>query len=47
MNMRTPVGIIEAGPAGLLLSLLLAREGIDSTVLESDEPRRKLRRLAF
>ncbi|OLE05227.1 MAG: 4-hydroxybenzoate 3-monooxygenase, partial [Ktedonobacter sp. 13_1_20CM_4_53_11] len=35
MNMRTPVGIIGAGPAGLLLSLLLAREGIDSTVLES------------
>src|SRR3989440_12958249 len=35
MNMRTRVGIIGAGPAGLLLSLLLAREGIDSTVLES------------
>src|SRR2546430_17658685 len=35
MNMRTQVGIIGAGPAGLLLSLLLAREGIDSMVLES------------
>src|SRR5947199_6017349 len=35
MNMRTQVGIIGAGPAGLLLSLLLAREGIDSLVLES------------
>lgn len=35
MNMRTRVGIIGAGPAGLLLSLLLAREGIDSVVLES------------
>ena len=35
MNMRTRVGIIGAGPAGLLLSLLLAREGIDSLVLES------------
>jgi p-hydroxybenzoate 3-monooxygenase len=35
MNMRTHVGIIGAGPAGLLLSLLLAREGIDSIVLES------------
>ena len=35
MNMRTQVGIIGAGPAGLLLSLLLAREGIDSIVLES------------
>ncbi len=35
MNKRTQVGIIGAGPAGLLLSLLLAREGIDSVVLES------------
>lgn len=35
MNMRTPVGIIGAGPAGLMLSLLLSREGIDSIVLES------------
>lgn len=35
MNLRTQVGIIGAGPAGLLLSLLLAREGIESVVLES------------
>jgi p-hydroxybenzoate 3-monooxygenase len=35
MNLRTQVGIIGAGPAGLLLSLLLAREGIESIVLES------------
>src|SRR5258708_1305958 len=35
MNMRTQVGIIGAGPAGLMLSLLLAREGIDSLVLEN------------
>jgi p-hydroxybenzoate 3-monooxygenase len=35
MNMRTRVGIIGAGPAGLLLSLLLSMEGIDSIVLES------------
>jgi p-hydroxybenzoate 3-monooxygenase len=35
MNMRTSVGIIGAGPAGLLLSLLLFREGIDSIILES------------
>ena len=35
MQMRTPVGIIGAGPAGLMLSLLLAREGIESIVLES------------
>jgi p-hydroxybenzoate 3-monooxygenase len=35
MDRHTPVGIIGAGPAGLLLSLLLAQEGIDSLVLES------------
>ncbi len=35
MNMRTQVGIIGAGPAGLLLSHLLSREGIDSVVLEN------------
>ncbi len=33
--MRTQVGIIGAGPAGLLLSHLLARVGIDSVVLET------------
>ncbi|TMD78984.1 MAG: 4-hydroxybenzoate 3-monooxygenase [Chloroflexi bacterium] len=33
--MRTRVGIIGAGPAGLMLSLLLSMEGIDSLVLES------------
>src|SRR6266498_1802752 len=32
--MRTQVGIIGAGPAGLLLSHLLARSGIDSVVVE-------------
>lgn len=32
---RTQVGIVGAGPAGLLLSHLLARAGIDSVVLES------------
>lgn len=35
MTPRTQVGIIGAGPAGLLLSHLLHREGIDSVVLES------------
>ncbi len=35
MKMRTSVGIVGAGPAGLLLSLLLFREGIDSIVLEN------------
>jgi p-hydroxybenzoate 3-monooxygenase len=34
MNIRTRVGIIGAGPAGLMLSLLLSREGIDSIILE-------------
>jgi p-hydroxybenzoate 3-monooxygenase len=33
--MRTQVGIVGAGPAGLLLSHLLARAGVDSVVLES------------
>jgi p-hydroxybenzoate 3-monooxygenase len=32
---RTRVGIVGAGPAGLLLSHLLAREGVDSVVLEA------------
>jgi p-hydroxybenzoate 3-monooxygenase len=35
MNTNTQVGIIGAGPAGLLLSLLLSREGISSIILES------------
>ena len=33
--MRTQVGIVGAGPAGLLLSHLLARAGIESVVLEA------------
>jgi p-hydroxybenzoate 3-monooxygenase len=32
--MRTQVGIVGAGPAGLLLSLLLQRGGVDCVVLE-------------
>ncbi len=32
---RTQVGIVGAGPAGLMLSQLLAREGIDSIVIEN------------
>lgn len=35
MNHKTQVGIIGAGPAGLMLSLLLARQGIDSVILEN------------
>jgi len=34
IHMRTQVGIIGAGPAGLFLSLLLQRIGIESVVLE-------------
>lgn len=33
-SMRTQVGIVGAGPAGLMLSHLLHRHGIDSVVLE-------------
>ena len=33
--MRTQIGIVGAGPAGLMLSHLLQREGIDSVVLEA------------
>ena len=32
---RTQVGIVGAGPAGLTLAQLLAREGIESIVLEN------------
>jgi p-hydroxybenzoate 3-monooxygenase len=32
--MRTKVGIVGAGPAGLVLALLLRRAGIDSVILE-------------
>jgi p-hydroxybenzoate 3-monooxygenase len=35
MTARTQVGIVGAGPAGLMLSHLLDREGIDSVVLEA------------
>ena len=32
--MRTQVGIVGAGPAGLVLARLLHRAGIDAVVLE-------------
>src|SRR5881275_735808 len=32
--MRTQVGIVGAGPAGLMLAHLLHREGVESVVLE-------------
>src|SRR6266481_3322463 len=35
MNLRTQVGIVGAGPAGLMLSHLLHLQGIESVVLES------------
>jgi p-hydroxybenzoate 3-monooxygenase len=34
-RMRTQVGIVGAGPAGLMLAMLLAREGIESVILET------------
>jgi len=34
MREKTQVGIIGAGPAGLMLSHLLARMGIDSVIVE-------------
>src|SRR5215813_10828036 len=36
--MRTQVGIVGAGPAGLLLSRLLGSAGIDTIVLEKRTP---------
>jgi p-hydroxybenzoate 3-monooxygenase len=35
MTVRTQVGIVGAGPAGLMLAHLLSRQGIESVVLES------------
>lgn len=35
MSIRTQVGIVGAGPAGLVLSQLLHREGIESVVVEA------------
>ncbi len=35
MKIRTQVGIVGAGPAGLVLSQLLYRQGIDSVVVEA------------
>src|ERR1700683_5447290 len=35
VSLRTQVGIVGAGPAGLMLSHLLYRQGIDSVVVEA------------
>jgi p-hydroxybenzoate 3-monooxygenase len=43
--MRTQVAIIGGGPAGLLLSHILARNGIDSIVLERQSRQHVLRRI--
>src|SRR4051812_40642231 len=34
---RTQVGIVGAGPAGLLLSLMLQRRGVESIIIEARE----------
>ena len=43
--MRTQVGIVGAGPAGLTLALLLQREGIESVILEARDRRHVERRV--
>ncbi|NBO76841.1 MAG: 4-hydroxybenzoate 3-monooxygenase, partial [Betaproteobacteria bacterium] len=43
--MRTQVAIIGAGPSGLLLGALLAREGIDAVILEQRTPEYVLGRI--
>lgn len=45
MNHRTKVGIIGAGPSGLLLGALLARAGIDHVILEAQSPEYVLGRI--
>ena len=35
MSMRTQVGIVGAGPAGLVLSHSLHLQGIDSVIIEA------------
>lgn len=45
LAMRTQVAIIGAGPAGLLLSQLLGRGGIDTIVLERQSRRHVLSRI--
>jgi p-hydroxybenzoate 3-monooxygenase len=44
-TMRTQVAIIGGGPAGLLLSHILGRNGIDSIVLERQSRQHVLRRI--
>src|SRR5215468_10866870 len=43
--MRTQVAIVGAGPAGLLLSHLLRRDGIDSVILENRSRRHVVQRV--
>ena len=45
MTTRTPVAIIGAGPAGLLLGQLLLRAGIDAVILERRTPEYVLGRI--
>ncbi|HEX2540416.1 MAG TPA: 4-hydroxybenzoate 3-monooxygenase [Caldimonas sp.] len=43
--MRTQVAIVGAGPSGLLLAALLAREGVETTVVEQRSPEYVLGRI--
>lgn len=45
LPLRTQVAIIGAGPSGLLLGALLAREGIDAVILEQRTPEYVLGRI--
>jgi p-hydroxybenzoate 3-monooxygenase len=45
MKQRTQVGIIGAGPSGLLLGALLAKAGIDHVILEAQTPEYVLGRI--
>lgn len=45
MALRTQVAIIGGGPAGMLLSHMLAREGVDSVVIEHRSRAHVLRRI--
>jgi p-hydroxybenzoate 3-monooxygenase len=45
--MRVPVAIIGAGPAGMLLSHLLAADGVESVIVEARSEEYVLARVAL